>query len=142
MGRLGRSGRGTRNPDEIMAELASAAGRDLMVVRNEAGLRTLIARVQELRAEWLPDAEVPNAGAQRRAIEAENSLVTAELMAQAALMRQESRGSHFREDYPARDDDRWRVNIILRQRDGRLELRTGTLGNESCAEGTPFRPIA
>ena len=141
-GRLGQNDRGTRSANEIMAALASAAGRDLMVVRNDPGLRALIAKIEELRAEWLPNVAIRNAGAQRRAIEAENSLATAELMAQAALMRQESRGSHFREDYPKRDDDRWRVNIILRQRDGRLELSTSTLGNPRLAEGSLFRPIA
>jgi L-aspartate oxidase len=31
-------------------------------------------------------------------------------MAEAALWREESRGGHFREDFPACDDERWRVH--------------------------------
>jgi succinate dehydrogenase/fumarate reductase flavoprotein subunit len=34
----------------------------------------------------------------------------ARLMAEAALWREESRGGHYREDFPARDDPRWRVH--------------------------------
>jgi succinate dehydrogenase/fumarate reductase flavoprotein subunit len=63
----------------------------------------------------------------RRAMEVDNSLTTAELMARAALMRRESRGSHYREDYPQRDDDHWKVNILLRIDGERMVLRTGVL---------------
>jgi L-aspartate oxidase len=34
----------------------------------------------------------------------------AKLMAEAALWREESRGGHYREDFPARDDKRWRAH--------------------------------
>lgn len=36
-------------------------------------------------------------------------------MARAALRREESRGGHFREDFPARDDERWRVHVFDRR---------------------------
>src|SRR5262249_31786230 len=39
-----------------------------------------------------------------------NFATLARLMAEAALQRQESRGGHYREDFPARDDARWRVH--------------------------------
>jgi L-aspartate oxidase len=39
-----------------------------------------------------------------------NFMTLAKLMAEAALWREESRGGHFREDFPARDDGRWRVH--------------------------------
>jgi len=39
-----------------------------------------------------------------------NFVTLAKLMAEAALWREESRGGHFREDFPARDDERWRVH--------------------------------
>ncbi|MBO0860761.1 MAG: FAD-binding protein, partial [Chloracidobacterium sp.] len=43
-----------------------------------------------------------------------NFMTLAKLMAEAALWREESRGGHFREDYPARDDERWRVHSAER----------------------------
>ena len=41
-------------------------------------------------------------------------------MVGAALLRRESRGSHFREDYPERDDGRWLVNILWTLEGGEL----------------------
>ena len=60
-----------------------------------------------------------------RAIEAENSLLVAELMIRAGLKREESRGNHFREDFPEMDETKWRKNIIFKQEDGvlRQEVR-------------------
>jgi succinate dehydrogenase/fumarate reductase flavoprotein subunit len=43
-----------------------------------------------------------------------NLVTLAKLMAEAALGREESRGGHFREDFPARDDERWRVHSAQR----------------------------
>lgn len=126
--RLRAFGRGQRSPEDIFRALHEAAGRDLMVVRNAQGLEDLIATIRGLREEWLPEVVTDDVHSLRRAIEAENSLLTAELMARAALMRRESRGSHFREDHSQQDDDNWRVNIIFRQVEEGIEQRTGTLG--------------
>ena len=41
----------------------------------------------------------------RLAHETENMLLNAEMKLRASLSRTESRGTHYREDYPARDDD-------------------------------------
>jgi succinate dehydrogenase/fumarate reductase flavoprotein subunit len=125
--RLYEFNRGQGSPDAILEALQRSTGKHLVVARNERGLRTLLARIKELREDWLPQVTTRDAGALPRAIEAENSLLTAELMARAALMRRESRGSHFREDHPQQDDQNWRVNVIFRMEGGRLRQETGRL---------------
>jgi succinate dehydrogenase/fumarate reductase flavoprotein subunit len=40
-----------------------------------------------------------------------NLLTVACLIARAALRREESRGGHFRQDFPERDDPRWRIHV-------------------------------
>ena len=127
LSRLRRFGRGEHGAETVLAALQEATGAYLMVTRNAQSLQALLNRVQELTAEWLPQVASGDARALRRAIEVENSLLTAELMARAALLRCESRGSHFREDYPEQDDENWQVNIIFRQEDGRLLQETGSL---------------
>jgi succinate dehydrogenase/fumarate reductase flavoprotein subunit len=127
LARLQRFGRGGRDADEVLLALQEATGTHLIVLRNQKGLETLIGRIRELTEDWLPQVAVKVPPALRRAIEVENSLLTAELMARAALMRRESRGSHFREDYPEQDDETWRMNIIFRQENGVLRQETGSL---------------
>jgi L-aspartate oxidase len=41
-----------------------------------------------------------------------NLLTVARLVARAALRREESRGGHFRQDFPIRDDLHWRVHVV------------------------------
>ncbi len=43
-----------------------------------------------------------------------NFLNVATLIARSALWREESRGAHYRTDYPQRDDDDWRIHSIVR----------------------------
>lgn len=43
-----------------------------------------------------------------------NFLTVAMLIARAALWREESRGAHYRTDFPRRDDERWQVHSITR----------------------------
>jgi L-aspartate oxidase len=47
-----------------------------------------------------------------------NLLTVARLIARAALRREESRGGHFREDFPVRDDLHWRVHLVDKIDDG------------------------
>jgi L-aspartate oxidase len=47
-------------------------------------------------------------------IASRNFLNVATLIARSALWREESRGAHFRTDFPARDDEHWRVHSIIR----------------------------
>ncbi|HYE66451.1 MAG TPA: L-aspartate oxidase [Pyrinomonadaceae bacterium] len=42
-----------------------------------------------------------------------NFLTVATLIARSALWREESRGAHFRLDFPASDDEHWRVHSII-----------------------------
>jgi succinate dehydrogenase / fumarate reductase flavoprotein subunit len=58
-------------------------------------------------------------------LELEGMLHVAEVIVEGALVRKESRGSHFRVDFPARDDEHWlRHTLAYRTADGlRLEFK-------------------
>ncbi|GIO12065.1 L-aspartate oxidase [Cohnella xylanilytica] len=60
-----------------------------------------------------------------------NLLTCALLTTRAALRREESRGSHYRIDYPKRDDDRWICHIVFRlTHEGQLEESIQAAGAE------------
>jgi len=49
-----------------------------------------------------------------------NFVTLALLITRAAIWREESRGAHFRTDYPERDDVRWRVHSIMSEREAQI----------------------
>ncbi|MDP3465369.1 MAG: FAD-binding protein, partial [Sulfuricurvum sp.] len=51
-------------------------------------------------------------------LEFRNSLTVAEAMVMSALAREESRGSHYREDFPTTNDHDYKVNTIIRRLTG------------------------
>jgi succinate dehydrogenase/fumarate reductase flavoprotein subunit len=59
--------------------------------------------------------------------EVQSMALCAELTFRSALMRSESRGFHFREDFPERDDKNWLKWIILKQDKGEMKLSTRTI---------------
>jgi L-aspartate oxidase len=86
-----------------------SAIRDLMwryagLFRARDGLQTAVAALDEAAsAAGQPTAD----GWKHR-----NLVTVARLIARAALRREESRGGHFRADFPQRDDARWRVHLV------------------------------
>jgi succinate dehydrogenase/fumarate reductase flavoprotein subunit len=87
------------------------------LVRDAAGLQQAVARLREIETRC-GDVAAP-AGrawnlAWQEALNVRNLALVARLTAEAALYRTESRGSHFRRDFPARDDARWLVNVHQR----------------------------
>ena len=87
------------------------------VLRDETGLRAAIVELQRLTS-GLAFARMGVAE-----YEALNLLTLGTQIAKSALLREESRGVHLREDFPARDDEHWRRHITLRlpaaQREGK-----------------------
>ncbi len=54
--------------------------------------------------------------------ETKNMIVSAEMVLKTSLFRTESRGNHYREDYPRRNDPDWLAWVKLRLEDGEMKL--------------------
>lgn len=54
----------------------------------------------------------------REELEYANLLTCALLVTESALFREESRGGHYREDYPQKDDQNWHVHTIINRENG------------------------
>jgi len=116
---LQRSSGGSRSPADVLQDLQAGTDAHLMPVRNAQGLQELLHRVRELKAELAEPSAGGDAPSRRQATEVRNLIVTAELMTTAALAREESRGSHFREDFPQMSEE-MRSSIVFKLEDGRL----------------------
>lgn len=69
--------------------------------------------------------------------QAESMALCVGLVLKAALMREESRGSHRREDYPDRDDGKWLKWIVIREHEGDARLSTEAVPIERYRRKTP-----
>ncbi len=83
------------------------------VVRNGPGMRQALKDLEGLAAEAVNLRLTADPVEQQRALELRLALTTAGVILEAALRREESRGAHFREDFPAQDDGNWRGHLRL-----------------------------
>ena len=64
--------------------------------------------------------------------EATNIHAIATVLVKQAAEREETRGSHWREDFPERDDEHWRIRLVTAmQSDGSLQTRSVPVEGES-----------
>lgn len=105
-------GKGDADLADLRRRLQAAANRHLLILRDEAGLTAFKATCAELSQALETDARIETPEDLVHAVELGNLISVGTLMATAALARQESRGSHYREDRPERDPAE-ATNIIL-----------------------------
>ncbi len=93
------------DPKAGIRELRDLLWKHAGIIRCGKELRLLVERLQQ-RAEQLEgtSAAADTGPASRSAFEYRNMLVVAELIASAALAREESRGAHYRSDFPYKVD--------------------------------------
>lgn len=103
---------------DLRRRLQAAANRHLLILRNADGLSAFRAEADAIRRELLGDGRISAPGDLVAAIELVNLIEVGDLMARAALNRPESRGSHYREDYPQSDAALARNIILNRHSDG------------------------
>ncbi|PZG88363.1 succinate dehydrogenase flavoprotein subunit [Streptomyces sp. NTH33] len=103
-----RTSTGNERVAELRRELQEAMDANVMVFRTEQTIKTAVEKIAELRERY-KNVAIQDKGKRfntdlLEAVELGNLLDLAEVMAVSALARKESRGGHYREDYPSRDD--------------------------------------
>ncbi|TLS44541.1 succinate dehydrogenase flavoprotein subunit [Streptomyces montanus] len=103
-----RDSTGTESVSVLRRELQETMDANVMVFRTEQTIKTAVEKIAELRERY-KNVSVQDKGKRfntdlLEAVELGNLLDLAEVMAVSALARKESRGGHYREDYPNRDD--------------------------------------
>ena len=112
-----RSATGSERVADIRAELQESMDADMQVFRDEDSIRRALAKIEELRGRY-ENVSVQDKGHRfnldlLEGMELGYLLDIAEAMTLAALGRKESRGGHYREDYPDRDDENFMAHTMI-----------------------------
>lgn len=107
------------SPFDVTRQLKDLMWEDCGVVRTREGLERASDRLRSLteQSEHIA-ASGPFAVnfAWQEALDVANQLEVARTIVESALIREESRGAHYRSDYPEPDDDTWLKSVVLRSR--------------------------
>jgi len=120
--------KGSHTPYDVHFELQDLMQEDVGIMRAGADLEKAIAAFpalwEKLRGARVEGSRMYNPG-WHLYWDMENMLLIAEVVARAALQREESRGAHTRLDFPTTDTAHWeKVNSNAGYRDGRVQVGT------------------
>jgi succinate dehydrogenase/fumarate reductase flavoprotein subunit len=114
---------------EIKYKIKDIMWENCALVRNGHGLEEGLRLIQKIKKEDLSrlcisdSSRILNKGL-AEALEAKNMVELSEMILRAALMREESRRSHYRTDFPESDNRKWLRNIILTKEPGGMTFTT------------------
>ena len=118
---------GTESAAAIRTDLQDVMWQDAGIFRTGARMRELDSALAELRHRFtrvgLRDRGKTFNMDLVETIETGYLLDVAEAIAAGALAREESRGAHFREDFPSRDDANWLKHTLAYRTSGGLKMR-------------------
>lgn len=106
-----KSMKGSVNPHHIHDEMAEVLMRDVAVVRENPKLEAAYNKICELHEKWKDVHVLDDGGWTNSELmfvrHLDNMLHLAKVVVKGALLRNESRGAHFKPEFPKRDDENW-----------------------------------
>jgi L-aspartate oxidase len=128
LGKLAPRHEDTTRPVEVVPLLAAESRAEIQRVMSQGvgvlrSADSMAAAVEGLAALAEPTDPEKSEPPQVETWEATNLHLVASALTAAALLRQETRGCHWREDYPDRDDENWRRHLTTTLEEGRLQVR-------------------
>ena len=109
--------KGVIKVSEIENKIRNLMWRNCLTVRSQKGLEDCIKELKRIKYEELPKLSITDNIETLRALAIPNMLDAAQMIANAALQRKESRGTHFREDFSSKDDINWLKPVNINKRD-------------------------
>jgi succinate dehydrogenase/fumarate reductase flavoprotein subunit len=121
-----------KEPIKFRNEIQEVMKQNAGIIREETKLQNGLKRILELKNEFyskdniLKEFKIDDDDGNGENVvltwEVKSSLVVCEAIIRSALMRQESRGAHYRSDFPNLDDEKWKVNIYCRKEGSEMVL--------------------
>ena len=113
---------------KLRLELGEVMNEHLAVFREEKGMRVALDKVRNLKERY-ETLSIRHKGKIYNTdlvffLELGYMLDLAETITLSGLARDESRGAHFRRDFPSRDDERWLNHTLVNRTEGEISLNT------------------
>jgi len=114
-------------PIQVKTKLSQLMWDKVGIFRTKSELQEAISEIEQIQKKEVPRLHVTDNGTRYNhewieALEVENMTLVADAIARAALMREESRGAHYRTDFPKTDNKNWFVNIMVKQEGGKMSF--------------------
>ena len=120
--------RGKEKVPAIRRELQASMTEHCSVFREEKGLKKVKDKVLELQLRYceigLTVRDLRFNAELVEAVECGHLLDLAQVIVESALFRRESRGAHYREDFPKRDDENFLAHTLASLQDGQVRIET------------------
>lgn len=98
--------------------------RHAALVRTREGLDAAQSAINKIKRSLPLAADLGDGGDVRSALKTLNLLLVCEAIARSARYRKESRGVHYRSDFPDRDDAEWLRHVRVKLLSGEMSLDT------------------
>ena len=115
-----------KQPINFRNEIQELMKQNAGIVREQTRLQNGLKRILELKNEFysnkdnikIKEFEIDDYNNCEDLVlswQVKSSLIACEAIIRSALIRQESRGAHYRSDFPKLDDEKWKINIYCRK---------------------------
>ena len=94
----------------------------ILYIKKADRLQATLTIVEFMQEHLVPKLFARDSHELRLAHETKSMVLSAEMRLRSALFRTESRGNHYREDYPRRDDPNWLAWIKIEEEQGKMKL--------------------
>ena len=110
------------NPYSLQQDLQESMNNLVGIVRTEAEMQEALGKIQQFQERWTRvgiEGHREYHSGWHTALDLRNLLVVSEAITRSAIERKESRGGHFREDYPEKVAEYATFNVMVKQVPGR-----------------------
>jgi succinate dehydrogenase/fumarate reductase flavoprotein subunit len=94
----------------------------ILYIKRADRLQAALTQIEFMQEHLVPKLFARDPHELRLAHETKNMVLSAEMRLRSSLFRTESRGNHYREDYPRRDDPNWLAWTKIREEQGKMKL--------------------
>jgi succinate dehydrogenase/fumarate reductase flavoprotein subunit len=108
--------------DDLEVRLRRTMWEKVSIIRDRENLESALSEIHDLR-EQTRTMQVSGTGGLIQTVKMRNMLTVSEMICRAALTRTESRGAHYRSDFPEEDNEHWLKTIEIIQQNGEVRVR-------------------